>query len=119
MDDHSSRVDAIFDEYEAILKNVYEQRTAGDYTFLGILAEFTRKLSEAEFMDRYDRTTPVLVMPKTDPETPQHERRVQRESEPLTPRAKQWCKHGYPEGHPHFEAGLCVLTAVNPSEQEQ
>lgn len=36
--------DYLIDEYAAILRNIYDQQTAGDYTFEGVLAEFVRKL---------------------------------------------------------------------------
>ncbi len=36
--------DDLIDEYAEKLQRIYDHETAGDYTFVGLLAEFTRKL---------------------------------------------------------------------------
>jgi len=40
------KTQALIAEYAGILGEVYEGKTAGDYTFIGILAEFVSKLGE-------------------------------------------------------------------------
>lgn len=40
--------DELIGEYAAILRNIYDHQTAGDYTFEGVLAEFVRRLDGIE-----------------------------------------------------------------------
>lgn len=39
--------DDVIAEYAFELQRIYEERTAGDYTFIGVLAEFSREFMEA------------------------------------------------------------------------
>lgn len=39
-------VDAAIDEYAAVLQRIYDERTAGDYTFIGVLAGFNMAIRD-------------------------------------------------------------------------
>ena len=39
-------VDELIGDYADQLQNIYDQRTAGDYTFAGVLAAFARDLQK-------------------------------------------------------------------------
>jgi hypothetical protein len=41
-------MDELLEEYAAKLQEIYDGQTAGDYTFVGVLSEFVRKLKAAE-----------------------------------------------------------------------
>lgn len=48
MDDDHDPVQAVFRKYAAEIDKMYEQRTRGDYSSIGILSEFARELQEAQ-----------------------------------------------------------------------
>lgn len=45
-EDGQQLVDSLLDKYASELQKIYDNRTAGDYTFLGVLASYTNELKQ-------------------------------------------------------------------------
>lgn len=43
-----NHLDALIATYADTLQDIYDARTAGEYTFVGVLGEFARKVVDAE-----------------------------------------------------------------------
>lgn len=61
-------INELIDEYAPILSGIYEDRTAGDYTFTGVLASYTADLMSlmstypvSPTIPRYDCSTEAAV----------------------------------------------------------
>lgn len=50
----------LIDEYAVILDSIYQNRTAGDYTFEGVLFEFALKVIEQQ---KQDKIIPPTIVP--------------------------------------------------------
>lgn len=48
MNDNDDQVNEVYKKYAAEIDKMYEQRTRGDYSSVGILSEFARELKAAE-----------------------------------------------------------------------
>ena len=40
-------IDELISKYESIMQSIYDNRTAGDHTFTGVLSEFAREVERA------------------------------------------------------------------------
>lgn len=45
-------IDKLIDQYGEELTRIYEERSAGDYTFIGILVNFVRDLRKLDLKER-------------------------------------------------------------------